>query len=61
MQDDIFHATVDLTNNALYIVRDGVLHEVDKPPTGFGKQIVHWEDGKPKRYEVNFSKQMDSK
>lgn len=49
-------ASVDLKENAVYRVKDGVLEKVDVPGDGFGKQIIHWQDGKPIHYEVNYTK-----
>lgn len=49
-------AEIDLKENAVYKVVNGELEKVDKPGDGFGKQIIHWQDGKPVRYEVNYTK-----
>lgn len=47
---------VDLNENAVYKVRDGKLEKVDVPGDGFGKQIIHWQNGKPIHYEVIYTK-----
>lgn len=49
-------ATVDLKQDAAYIVKNGKLEKVDKPGDGFGKQIITWQDGKPTHYEVSYTK-----
>lgn len=47
---------IDLLENAVYKVKDGVLEKLDKPGDGFGKQIITWQNGKPTYYEVNYTK-----
>ncbi len=49
-------AQVDLTENAVFMVRDGELIKMDKPGVGFGKQVVTWQNGKPSHYEVSYTK-----
>lgn len=49
-------AKINLKENAVYRVIDGKLEKVDVPGEGFGKQVIHWQDGKPHRYEINYSK-----
>ncbi|WP_077623825.1 DUF3954 domain-containing protein [Sediminibacillus massiliensis] len=49
-------AEINLKENAVYRVKDGQLDRVDVPGEGFGKQVIHWQDGKPQRYEINYSK-----
>ena len=48
-------AEIDLLENAVYMVRKGVLVKVDKPPYGFGKQIITWQDGKPVTCEIRYT------
>lgn len=50
--------TSKLDDNKVYIVIDGVTHELEKPSTGYGKQTIHWQDGRPHRYEVNSTKKI---
>ncbi|MES1046327.1 DUF3954 domain-containing protein [Bacillus sp. Gen3] len=40
-------AEIDLMKNATYIVKDGKIEIVPTPPTGYGKQIINWQGGKP--------------
>lgn len=47
---------IDLTTNAVYIVKNGVLEKIEPPETGFGKQTVTWQDGKLAHYEVSYTK-----
>jgi len=47
---------IDLKENAVYKVVDGKMEKVDVPGDGFGKQTIHWQDGKPIRYDIRYSK-----
>lgn len=38
---------IDLMKNGTYVVRDGELKEVPKPQSGYGKQVINWQGGKP--------------
>ena len=49
-------ATVDLNEDAVYRVKNGQIEKVDKPGDGFGKQVIHWQDGKPIRCEISYTK-----
>ncbi len=49
-------ATIDLKEDAVYIVKEGKLEQVDKPGEGFGKQVITWQNGKPTHYEVSYTK-----
>lgn len=41
--------------DGVYIVKDGKTKKVTPPASGFGKQVVFWENGKPTRSEVSFT------
>lgn len=47
---------INLFENAVYRVIDGKIEKVDKPGTGFGKQVITWQDDKPIFYEVSYTK-----
>ncbi|WP_241655836.1 DUF3954 domain-containing protein [Halobacillus litoralis] len=49
-------AEIDLMENAVYRVVDGVLEKVDTPGDGFGKQTITWQNGKPQLYEISYTK-----
>lgn len=49
-------AEISLLENAVYRVKDGKIDKIDTPGVGFGKQIIHWQDGRPERYEINYTK-----
>ncbi|MCB5238907.1 DUF3954 domain-containing protein [Niallia circulans] len=44
-----------MKESELYIVKDGTLKLLDKPASGFGKTVIHWQDGKPITVEVNYT------
>lgn len=48
-----------LIENSIYIVRNGKIELVDKPEGGYGKTIIHWQDGKPILQEVHYTKQFE--
>lgn len=50
-----------LQENTLYIYKNSCLEIVDKPVTGFGKTIVHWQDDKPISQEIVYTKRMNEK
>ena len=45
----------NLKENTVYVVRDGKLKQMDKPKTGFGKTIIHWQDDKIVSTEINYT------
>lgn len=49
-------AKINLNENAVYKVVDGKLEKIDVPGDGFGKQTIIWQDGKPRYYEVSYTK-----
>lgn len=46
-------------NNSIYIVKNGIMNVIDKPESGFGKTIIHWQDGKPITQEVVYTKKLN--
>ncbi|QKS71923.1 DUF3954 domain-containing protein [Paenalkalicoccus suaedae] len=51
-------AEVDLTENAVYIVKDGFIKKVNRPETGFGRHIVSWQKGKPVYAEIQVTEHL---
>ncbi|MDC3414284.1 DUF3954 domain-containing protein [Terrihalobacillus insolitus] len=49
-------AEIDLKEDAVYRIKDGKIDRVDMPETGYGKQVITWQDGKPSHYEVSYTK-----
>lgn len=39
-------------NDGLYIVKNGIIKPMEVPKSGYGKSIIHWENGKPTRMET---------
>lgn len=56
MKGEPMKKEIPLTENAIYRVIDGRLDKLDKPKEGFGKQVITWQDDKPLRYEVSYTK-----
>ncbi|MGE6370626.1 DUF3954 domain-containing protein [Planococcus kocurii] len=54
-QDQDMKFEVSLSKNSTFIVKDGIIKEIKAPPTGFGKQIVCWSNGKPTHVEFNYT------
>lgn len=50
-------AEIDLHENAVYVVCQGKLQEVDTPPSGYGTQLIYWREGKPTHSEIGFTQQ----
>lgn len=49
---------IDLLENATYVVKDGKIEKLGCPQSGYGKQTVLWQEGKPVTIEVNCSKRI---
>lgn len=45
-------------DNELYLCKDGKLVKIEKPKDGFGKTILHWQDGKPILIETNYTQKI---
>lgn len=43
---------IDLKEEAVYQVKDGELKKVTTPLTGYGKQVITWQNGKITYSEV---------
>lgn len=56
MQKNLKKAEIDLTENAIYRVKDGILEKLDTPSSGYGKQVINWQNGKPIYYEVSYTR-----
>ncbi|WP_255551004.1 DUF3954 domain-containing protein [Sporosarcina sp. E16_8] len=49
---------INLLENATYVVKDGKIEKLGCPQSGYGKQTVLWQNGKPVVIEVNCSKKI---
>ncbi|KAA0956649.1 DUF3954 domain-containing protein [Planococcus sp. ANT_H30] len=54
-RDEDMIAEVDLMKDAVYRVMNGRLQKLDSPPTGFGKQVITWQDNKPSVWELSYT------
>lgn len=48
-------AEIDLRENAVYRVKDGTIEKIDSPPTGFGEQVIFWQDNKPNVWKLSYT------
>lgn len=48
-------AEIDTTEDAVFVVKGGRVTRFAAPITGFGEQIITWQDGKPVRINTNIS------
>ncbi|MBX0319770.1 DUF3954 domain-containing protein [Alkalihalobacillus clausii] len=46
-------AQISAAENSIFIVKDGRVIRRDGPPSGFGKQTITWQDGKPVHEEIS--------
>jgi len=55
MTDEKTKAVIDLLEDAVYVVKKGKLKKIDKPQSGFGEQLVTWQDGKIHAEKVSYT------
>lgn len=55
---ETMQAKISLAENMVYIVKDGILKQIDSPPYGHGKQTVTWANGKPINVENYFTRKI---
>lgn len=44
---------------SVFIVKNGKIEVIDKPKTGFGKTIIHWQNGKATSQEIIYTKKFN--
>lgn len=49
---------IDMSVDGLYLVKNGKIEPIESPSSGFGKQSVLWQNGKPVNIEVNQTKKI---
>lgn len=49
---------LNIQGDGVYIVKNGIIREVEVPPSGFGKTLISWEVGKPTRIEYQYSEKL---
>lgn len=47
--------TVNIKEEAVYRVKDGELKKITTPKSGYGRQVIVWQDGKITHCEVSFT------
>lgn len=47
--------TLDKLDDGIYEIKNGQVKPVTKPLSGFGKQIITWQNGKVTHKEVSFT------
>ncbi len=53
--DEDMISKVDLSINAVYVVCDGHIIQLDTPPNGYGKQEISWQKGMPTHSEIKYT------
>ncbi|MFD1450851.1 DUF3954 domain-containing protein [Oceanobacillus sojae] len=46
---------INLSEDKVLVVKGGKLKEYPKPDSGFGKQIINWNDGKICNEEIRYT------
>lgn len=46
---------IDLKEDAVYQVKNGKLKKITTPLTGYGKQVILWQDGKIAHSEISYT------
>ena len=49
---------IDVSNNKIYIVKDGNVTAVNPPISGFGEQVAVWVNGKVDRVDTKFTEKI---
>ncbi|PED84330.1 DUF3954 domain-containing protein [Bacillus pseudomycoides] len=49
---------IDVTNNKIYIVKDGNVCPIDPPASGYGEQVAIWQNGKVVRVDTKFTEKI---
>jgi len=51
-------AEIDVTNNKIYVVKDGRVIAVEPPASGYGEQVAVWQNGKVDRVDTKFTEKI---
>ncbi|PEE36082.1 DUF3954 domain-containing protein [Bacillus pseudomycoides] len=51
-------AEIDVTNNKIYVVKDGRVIAVEPPTSGHGEQVAVWINGKVDRVATKFTEKI---
>ncbi|MFB1098156.1 MULTISPECIES: DUF3954 domain-containing protein [unclassified Terribacillus] len=55
MEQNKQNVEIDLNTDAVYMVSNGTLKELDKPKSGYGKQQLTWQKNKLVNVEVSYT------
>ncbi|ARJ20084.1 DUF3954 domain-containing protein [Bacillus mycoides] len=55
---DFVKVEIDVTCNAIMIVKNGVVKQITPPVTGYGEQVVVWVGGKIDRVITTFTEKV---
>ena len=51
---------IDVTDNKIYVVKNGEVTPLNPPATGFGEQIITWQGGKLIVYQLQSLKKLNN-
>ncbi len=49
---------IDVTNNKIYVVKNGEVTPLNPPVTGFGEQVITWQGGKVDRVSTTITEKI---
>ncbi|MGE6960832.1 DUF3954 domain-containing protein [Bacillus thuringiensis] len=49
---------IDVTDNKIYVVKNGEVTPLNPPATGFGEQIITWHSGKVDRVSTTYTEKI---
>ncbi|OTW72638.1 DUF3954 domain-containing protein [Bacillus thuringiensis serovar roskildiensis] len=49
---------IDVTDNKIYVVKNGEVTPLNPPVTGFGEQIITWQGGKVDRVSTTITEKI---
>lgn len=49
---------IDVTDNKIYVVKNGEITPLNPPATGFGEQIITWQSGKVDRVSTTYTEKI---
>ncbi|WP_242223677.1 DUF3954 domain-containing protein [Bacillus cereus group sp. BfR-BA-01380] len=52
-------AEIDITKDRIFVVKGGQVTPYEKPQTGFGEQVVIWQNGKAVRVETKYTEKIE--
>ncbi|MEH7458491.1 DUF3954 domain-containing protein [Bacillus sp. JJ1127] len=50
---------IDVTNNKIYVVKDGQVFPVNPPASGYGEQVAVWVNGKVDRVKTTSNEKIN--